>query len=160
MIHLHIGEQQTAVEVRAGRSEPAFTHTLPLGSRSTAAAHFQHDPPTPGEMENAITAVEDVVMPLHKLIAGEAALVTDDVAIRQIALLAGVPDAPQVTLSLEALERVFDRLASLVMGGSASSAALPPGPQFAATLLILREFMHHLKFASITIRSAEPPAQA
>jgi hypothetical protein len=42
-------------------------------------------------------------------------------------------------------------LASLVLGRPASSAGIPTNPAFAATLLILREFMHHLQFDSIRI---------
>lgn len=35
--------------------------------------------------------------------------------------------------------------------GTAAPAGLPTDARFAATLLILREFMHHLQFKSITI---------
>jgi NADP-dependent 3-hydroxy acid dehydrogenase YdfG len=53
-------------------------------------------------------------------------------------------------LSTEAMERVFDRLAAVVTGSSAARQGIPAGREFAATLLILREFMHHLRFTSIT----------
>lgn len=50
---------------------------------------------------------------------------------------------------MEAVERLFDLLASLSLGRPASSAGIPDTPAFAARLLILREFMHHLGFAEI-----------
>jgi hypothetical protein len=39
------------------------------------------------------------------------------------------------------------------MGRPPASEGLPAGGAFAATLLILRELMHHLKFAAITVRT-------
>jgi hypothetical protein len=38
----------------------------------------------------------------------------------------------------------------MVTGSTAARQGLPGDAGFAATLLILREFMHHLQFASIT----------
>lgn len=52
-------------------------------------------------------------------------------------------------LSIDALERTFDRLTSVALGRPASQEGLPDDKPFAATLLILRELMHHLQFASI-----------
>ena len=157
MITLHIGKELTVVCDHAGARSPAV-HTLPLGYGTTAIEHFRHDPPTPLEMENAIMAVEDVLMPLHKTLAAGETLTTADPAVREIALLAGVADGPEMVLGLDALERVFNALASVVMGSPASQANLPAGSDFAATVLILREFMHHLKFASITVVAASAAA--
>jgi hypothetical protein len=78
-------------------------------------------------------------------------LFTKDASIRELALIAGVSDQSEMVLSLEAVEQTFDLLASLVLGRPASSAGIPTHLEFAATLLILREFMHHLKFDSICI---------
>jgi hypothetical protein len=50
-----------------------------------------------------------------------------------------------MTLAREAVEHTFQRLASRAPG-------LPAGGEFAAMVLILRELMHHLDFASIVIR--------
>jgi hypothetical protein len=49
------------------------------------------------------------------------------------------------------MERTFDRLAQVSLGRPASSEGLPASNSFSATLLILREFMHHLQFAGITV---------
>ncbi len=147
-ITLHIGAQQTTV-TRSGDT-PA-TLALALGSQKTATEYFRHTPPTPGELENAIMAVEDEVTRARTLVAGHGTLQTTDAAIRGIAVLAGVVVQAEMQLSVEAVERSFDLLAALVQGRPASSAGLPNTAEFAATLLILREFMHHLQFAAIRI---------
>ena len=85
------------------------------------------------------------------LMTRDTRLTTTDPAIRHIAVLAGVTESPRMALSLEAMERTFDRLAQVSLGRSASLEGLPESPDFAATLLILREFMHHLQFAEISI---------
>jgi hypothetical protein len=85
--------------------------------------------------------------------AGNSTLFTTDTAVREIAHLAGVPGRPELILSLESVERLFDLLAALSFGRPASSAGIPSDPTFAATLLILREFMHHLKFTLISFKA-------
>jgi hypothetical protein len=77
-----------------------------------------------------------------------------DAAIHAIALSAGVTGGSAATLSIEAVERQFDLLTALSLGRPASSAGIPNDAAFAATLLILREFMHHLQFESITLAVA------
>ncbi|APW41237.1 hypothetical protein [Rhodoferax saidenbachensis] len=148
-ITLHIGQEQTTV------TSDASTLVLDLGSTRTAHAFFRHTPPTLGELENAIMAVEDEVTRARSLVAGDPTLETTGMAIREIALLAGVRDQPVMELSIEAVERMFDLLAALVQGRPASSAGLPNTREFAATLLILREFMHHLQFAAIRIADTD-----
>ncbi len=70
-----------------------------------------------------------------------------------LALLAGVPEAPEMVLSRDALERVFARLAAVTLGRPAAQEGIPDDAAFAASLLILREFMHHLKFSAVTIKT-------
>jgi len=53
------------------------------------------------------------------------------------------------------MERVFSRLAAVVQGKPAAHEGIPDDNAFAATLLILREFMHHLGFSSIGLLSAK-----
>ncbi len=147
---LHIGEEQTAVA--AGSSaEPDVVMVLAIGSQKTAADFFRHTPPTPGELENAIMVVEDEVTRLRSIKATASTLFTAGPTIREIALAAGLPDQPVMILALDAVEQTFDRLAALTLGRPASSAGIPATATFAATLLILREFMHHLQFASVTV---------
>lgn len=147
---LHIGAEQTIV-MQGGEVEPRAVLTLPIGARTTAAAYFKGLHARPMEIERAIAAVEDEVMKLRALIPDKAKLCTTDTAIAEIAVLAGAQKAPLMQLSLDAMERVFDRWTAVAMGRPVTQDDVPTSPPFAATLLILREFMHHLEFGEITI---------
>ncbi len=140
---LHIGAEHTVVTTGAGAP---VTHTLAIGSRKTASDWLRHSPPTPLEMEQAIAAVEEEIMPLHARLQGGSALYTPDAALTDMRALAGEPDAH---LSIEGVERLFNRLAAVSAGSPASRERLPLDGGFYATVLILREFMHHLGFASV-----------
>lgn len=147
---LHIGIDQTSVTSRNG-TKSSETILLLIGSKKTATDFFKQELPTPIEMENAIMAVEDEVIRARMLVVQDSTLNTSDATIREIAQLADVPDNARMVLSVEAVERLFDLLAALVLGRPASRAGIPLDSGFAATLLILREFMHHLQFTSIII---------
>lgn len=147
---LHIGSQQTLVMI----SESSVL-TLPLGANKTAADYFSHSIPKADEMENAIMAVEDRIMAIRAQIPANGRLLTVDEEIHHIALLAGVADQQVISLSLDAMERTFDRLAAVMLGRPAAREGIPEDASFAARLLILREFMHHLAFAEITIVSPD-----
>ena len=148
---LHIGEQQTAVAAGTG-AEPSAIFKLPVGSRKTAAEYFHHVPPTPGEFENAIVAVEDAVASARTIVPGGTRLYTTDDAIRKIALISGVPDRPEMILTRDAMEQTFGRLTNIIPGMLGSREEIPAEVTFAATLLILREFMHHMQFLSIIVK--------
>jgi hypothetical protein len=147
---IHIGEKQPAVAAGTG-AEPGTVFKLSIGSRKSAAEYFQHNPPTAIEIENSIVAVEDAVVNARTIIAGGSAFFTSDEAIHKIALIAGVPDRAELTLTRDAMERTFERLIALMLGRPASQEGIPTNFAFAATLLILREFMHYMQFLSITV---------
>jgi exopolyphosphatase/pppGpp-phosphohydrolase len=142
---LHIGSEETQVTI------DGKTHRLTLGSQLTSLGYFRHQPPTPAEMENAIMVVEDEVTGLRHDITPGASLHSQDNDIRAIA---GVAENEQMSLSLDAVERTFDRLALVINGRPAHFEGIPEGNDFAATLLILREFMHHLQFDEIVVKGA------
>lgn len=147
---LHIGAEASALAFGHG-PEASTVLPLALGRQRTARRQFRRSPPTALELENAIAEVEDEVVRAHRQVVPGTALYTQDDGIRQIAQLAGVAPAPTMVLSVQALEYTFDRLAALALGRPASSDVLPASTEFAATLLILRECVHHLQFPSITV---------
>ena len=51
------------------------------------------------------------------------------------------------------MEQTFERLIALALGRPALREGIPTSAEFAATLLIMREFMHHMQFASITVKA-------
>ena len=153
LVFVHLGERQSGMAVgREAGLQPALL-VFDLGLQRLAAGHFLRTPPTALSMENAIAAVEDLVMPLHTSMPPGARLVGCDAALHEVAQVAGASatgDAP-VLLSLDALERCFNRLVHVVEGRPAAQEGLPDSNAFAAALLVLRECMHHLRFDSITL---------
>ncbi|MCW8111181.1 hypothetical protein [Yersinia intermedia] len=144
---LHIGRDTSTVITDS--TSPQWQ--LTVGDTNTAQHYFHHNPPTADEMETAIMVVEDEVIRISPAVNKTSQLVTTDSEIAEIAQLAGLPLQGEMHLSLEAVERMFDRLAAVMMGRPAASEGIPADNVFAARLLILREFMHHLQFPSITI---------
>lgn len=153
---LHLGAQDSGVAVGTG-SQVQELQRLPLGLERTAAEQFKTTPPTPLALENAIMVVEDVVMPLRALIPRDAQLFSSDAVLRDLALVCAVPQQAVMVLSLDAMERGFNRLSRMVEGTPAAHEGLPEDNRFATALLILREFMHHLQFTHITLLE-QPPA--
>lgn len=154
---LHMGDAQTTLRLETNGTA-STTLTLAIGAQATARAHFRHNPPSALELENAIAAVEDVVMPAHRQLPPGLTLRTHDDAVRTIALLAGVPEGARMDLSIDAVEDCFNELAAWVQGRPASQGRLPKDNAFATTLLILRELMHHLGFLNICWVATNPTA--
>jgi hypothetical protein len=151
-IHLHIGVDHTTVR-KSLAGVPAGFMVLAIGSGTTVTKFFKQAPPTPLEMENAIQTVEDEVTRARGLATPDCTLLTHDACVRELALHSGGLVGQSMHLSIDAVERQFDLLAALTQGRPATSAGIPTDIGFAATLLILREFMHHLQFSAITITS-------
>jgi hypothetical protein len=148
---LHIGAQQTLVLATAVADPQGLP--LAIGSSRTAAACFGHSPPSPGELEAAIMVVEDELYRVPALAANQATVVVPKAFIEAIGRSVGAIDGAVSILSLDQVERLFDLLAALSMGRPAASAGIPADPEFAATLLILRESMHHLKIDSVRLEA-------
>lgn len=147
---ISIGPEKTHLVCGKGDTAAASI-SLDIGAQKTSTDYFKHRPPTPGEMEVAIMAVEDEIARAPAALLAGSNLFTTDVAVREIARLAGLQDQPTMHLRIAEVERTFDRLVSVMQGQPVASAGLPDNPEFSATLLILREFMHHLGFASAKI---------
>ena len=126
---------------------------LNVGAAGVAHAFFRQDPPTPAQMEAAITAVEDEVMRVRRRIPAQSQLVTTDAALRDIARFAGIADQPVRILGIDAVEHLYRELAAVSERTRAPRADGASGPRYTATVLILREVMHHLGFQSLTVFS-------
>ena len=149
---LHIGAERTWIATGSG-SEPAAMLELAIGSSKTAAEHFKHTPPTPADLENAILTIEDEITRARTMTEGNSTVFTTDELVREIALVAGLPEQSELLLSRDAVERTFERLAALTLGQLPARECFPRGNAFAASVLILREFMHHLQFLTITVKT-------
>ena len=143
---LSIGPTETVVAT--GRSEdPDAVLVLRIGAETIARGHFGHTPPTALELENAILTVEDEIA--RALFPPDTVLLSMDAPLRELALLSGIRQADAMAMSRAAVEGTFERLAQAASGRPLASCGIPADPEFAARLLILREFMHHLQFDEI-----------
>lgn len=153
------GAPTTVLQIGPDQTHLAFGHgaaierhiVLNIGARKTSSEHFKHSPPSPYEMETAIMIVEDEIARAPDVLLAGSQLRSSDAGIREIALLAGLENQTEISLGIDELEMLFDRLAYVVQGRPGASEDLPTNAEFCARLLILREFMHHLGFPSITI---------
>ena len=129
----------------AAQGGDAAVH-IPL-ARSAVAALLRHAPPTALEIERAIEVVEDAVMPARARLPAALQLATADARLLALAGHAGVrvPAAgePPAWLPTAAIEQLFNRLAALAEGRPAAQDALPADADSAATLVLVRELMHH-----------------
>ena len=142
---LHIGALRTIITTGIDAL------VLAIGTEKTGQEFFHHAPPTPEEVENAINVVEEEVIRAYKMTGKRSILCTTDNSIREIAQLAGVLEQPEMLLSREAMESLFNRLAALSMGRPTAKDDLRVDASFSATILILREIMFHLGFKFINV---------
>ena len=136
-VRLHLQVRSTLLEF-----DGAETVMLPVGPRGLAEDVLRHDPPTPAELERAIDLIEDALTGTRLARADRGDLVTAEALLR---VLPGL-DAAGAGLTRDAVEALFQRLASRALGTPVAAADLPHGRDIAAAILILRECMHHLGF--------------
>lgn len=110
-------------------------------------APFRQDLPSPMELEQAIAHVEDVVMPLARLLPPGTRLVRADAVARRVQAALGITGP----VPLADVERLFNELAAVALGRPAASAGVPVDAEFFCYVLVLREFMHHLGFGSLDV---------
>jgi hypothetical protein len=141
-VRLEFGEQQTRVVCGIGeRAENEWV--LPIGTLQVGSGPFRAAPPSALELENAIAAAEDVVMPLARLLPAGAAFFASSAGARA-ALAAD-------ELELAQVEDRFNTLAAYSQGRPSASDDPMIQPEAAALLLILRETMHHLGFSKVQL---------
>ena len=154
-------QTRRAIVLRLGEFETTLasaqqTDVLAIGWKRTADEEFvrRQELPTALELEQAIMAVEDAIA--RVALRGDAAtpLVSDDAALVDLARLAGVGGPLPLRVDVAAVENAFERLARVALGGPLAASGLPGGEAgrfFAARLLIVRELMHHLGFATLVV---------
>ncbi len=152
-VTVQIGGRQTRV-VRAGIPGEAEQATIVRIGFMWPGAALSHTPPTELELEHAIAAVEDSVMPLATMFAAAAELATSDMLAHRLAGLGPGRTASGEMLSIDVVENLFNDMAAVALGRpSAGSPFLDSA--LCGYLIILREFMHHLGFTRVFVR---PPA--
>lgn len=112
---------------------------------------FRHDPPTPGEIEQAIDWVEDALATtgLKQSVRGDL-VIDSPMLFGQLRL-----NAVGERMTRDQLEARFQRLASISLGHARAQDDPPTEPMAAALLLILRECMHHLGYSGLVVIGAK-----
>jgi hypothetical protein len=144
-MHLAFGPEVTRLSTEDGGAV-----ALGPSPAALAAACFGHDPPTARELEQAIDVVEDALMAARPPLADGHELTTLEPVLRQLPGLATWGS----TLSRDAIEGMFQLLASMASGLPTPGAAVIASREVAAAVLITRECMHHLGFEIIRIGRA------
>lgn len=141
-LHLQFGPAMTTLTSPEGGA-------IALGPSPAALAQrcFRQGPPTAVEIEHAIDIVEDGLMAARLSKPSPSGLTTSEPTLRRLPGL----EVVGATLSREAVESLFQQLASIALGMPNRGEAMAADPEVAAALLITRECMHHLGFESIRI---------
>ena len=148
---LHIGALETRIAF-GNSAAPARVASLRMGAFSLATRFFKHNPPTPFEIESAIAAIEDEIMATPKFLERHDALETTDAAVKELQDFLPMSERHSGSMTRDQVEHLFNQLAARVQGRLPSQVSLPDDIHCSATLLILRELMHHLDFDHIQLR--------
>ena len=102
----------------------------------------------PEHLERAIEWTEDRIQAAKIPVPEGAQLFTRDADLHALAQVSGVT-AHSPVLHVDAVEQTFSRLVMQAMGQAAPQNALPGTARFFATVVFVRELMHHLHFPQI-----------
>lgn len=140
LTRIRFGDDRT---VLSGGAEPEVV--LEVAAIRIATRLFRHDPPTPGEIEQAIDWIEDALATTGLKQAVRGDLVMDDPLLFE---KLGI-DAEDERIPRDQVEARFQRLASVSLGHPRAQADPPSDPLAAAVLVILRECLHHLGYSGL-----------
>jgi len=107
-------------------------------------------------LERAIEWVEDQIQAAHAQWPKGNSLWSNEADLHALADVAGVAQGERRVLHVDAVEQTFSRLVLQAMGQSPGQEALPSNAQFYATLVFVRELMHHLHFPHILLAHQAP----
>ncbi len=150
---LALGRDTSTVHRMAGE-RTLYYREFQLGVDALVLQSLKHEPPRPIELELAIELTEELVMPLAAQFAGGAGLRLQGQGADLIAGTLAASGVVQPRLTMDEVEALFNRLLAVSQGRPVSQEKLPTDKHFVAAMLILREFMHHLHFAEVTLPSA------
>jgi hypothetical protein len=102
-------------------------------------------------LERAIEWTEDRIQAARIEIPPNTQLFTGDADVWAMAQVSGVVQGKQPILHVDAVEQTFSRLVMQSMGQASPQEALPATARFFATVVFIRELMHHLHFPQIQL---------
>jgi exopolyphosphatase/pppGpp-phosphohydrolase len=147
---IEIGRERTTLV--SGKDDTARDAiALHIGFVKTAKEFFQHNPPTPRELEDAIATIEDELARARAIVVNDSMLITTDKVVLEIVRTAGIGSVSGPMLSIEVVEQLYQRLAAVSSGAPPTQEETKLYAVHAATIVILREAMHHLRYAAIRV---------
>jgi hypothetical protein len=133
----------------APRSAPGLVAGVRFGALPLVSALGMGHPPTPLQLERAIERIEDSVMPLAKWVQPGSVLFVEAAALEPLWRAQARAADVRASLSIDEVEFAFLDLASAAESRYASAKDGTTQPLFSASLLLLREAMHHLRFKEV-----------
>lgn len=115
---------------------------VPVGSIAAVRRLIRHEPVNAAELEAAIAEVEDLIMPVLRVLPSAEALEVSGQDLC-VVIAAASPAARGQPVSIEAIENLFNRLADVAMGSPRGRLGAPYTSALALSLVVLREVMHH-----------------
>ena len=154
---IFLDEAPLRLLAEATAAEPV---TLPLDLSSLLDSGLQLFPPSERALESAIALIEDALMPCIPALRRYPLdlLRCEGAFMPQLGDAAGCASGTgTVQLSIDALERVFNRIADVAAGIPARSVQIPQSPGLVVTVLLLREIMHHVGYPQLEVAPAAQP---
>lgn len=142
---LLVNDRETVIKT------PDIEIRMPIGAKRLSGFQFRHEPALAAELEFGIEIVEEIIMPERKKLIGEIALTSSNSVIQHIPSLTAIPSTQEGCISVEQVEDVFNQLADIVNGSPAAGKAILYSAEFTATLLIVRELLHHWNIHQIRL---------
>jgi hypothetical protein len=127
---------------------------MPVGWQSALPVNSHGLLPTAAALEMAIMQVEDAISASWPQRLALDTVYSSDAELRQLATLCGLPDTAGSRLERQQVE-ACSRAWPMPLK-AALPAGLPDTGNFMGSLLILRELMHHLDIAAITLNIPSP----
>ncbi len=146
-LHLHLEDEFMRI-VESGTDQGA-TFQIPLLKMSEQ--FFHQGSLTASALEHAIEWTEDHLQ-LAKFTKPDAAsLLTNDPHVKRLYEAAGIKGVEGALLHVGAVEHIFSRLVMQANGQAPGQDALPSSGVFYASVVVVRELMHHLGFPVIQL---------
>lgn len=121
---------------------------MDIGHETMEALFFKNGKLDAAHLERAIEWTEDRIQAARIPVPEGAQLFSRDADVHALAQASGMT-ANSSILYVDAVEQIFSRLVMQSMGQAAPQDALPPTARFFATVVFVRELMHHLHFPHI-----------
>lgn len=127
---------------------------MDIGYAAMETLFFKQGHLNAASLERAIEWTEDLITAARILVPAGAQLWTREADVRELAQVSGLNLRVHSVLHVDAVEQTFSRLVMQSMGQASAQEMLPETARFYATVVFVRELMHHLHFSQIHLLDA------